>query len=66
MTANEIEAILAYTEFNLLKMVEDLEPHITDPDVVGEMYDRAYSVLSDLEVTFSTQHLLDQQEKVAK
>jgi len=53
------EAVLHYLEFHLIKMVEDMERHINDPDVIGGMYDRAYNILKDLEFTIDTQQLLD-------
>lgn len=63
MKSHEIEATLGYLEFHLLKMVEDLEKHIPDPDVVGGMYDRAYGILSDFEQTFNAQLQIEQAEK---
>lgn len=60
MNINEIEATLGYLEFHLIKFVESVEPHIIDPDVIGQMYEQAYSMLNDFEVTFNTQLLLFQ------
>ena len=59
MKADEIEAVLGYLEFHLIKFVEEMERHITDPDIIGGMYDRAYSILKDFEETLDQQHLID-------
>lgn len=59
MKNNEKEAVLHYIEFHLIKLVEDMERHIDDPDIIGGMYDRAYAILNDLEFTFDTQQRLD-------
>lgn len=55
MNKNETEAILGYLEFHLVRFVEDIEKHVSDPDVVAGMYDRAYSVLNDFEQTLAAQ-----------
>lgn len=61
MKINEAEAVLGYLEFHLLKFVEETERHIADPDVVGNLYNRAYDILRDFEVTLDTQvHLTTQ------
>lgn len=60
MKTNEKDAILGYLEFNLLKFVEESEKHVADPDVVGDMYDRAYSILKDFEITIEAQMLIDE------
>lgn len=64
MRANEIEATLGYLEFHLIKFVEDTERQVHDPDIIGDMYDRAYAILNDFEQTLDTQMLIDEQEKV--
>lgn len=66
MKINEAEAVLGYLEFHLLKFVEETERHISDPDVVGDLYQRAYNILSDFEVTLDTQVGLSAQIPVSK
>ena len=51
MNVNEAEATLSYLEFHLIRFVEDMEKHITDPDIIAGMYDRAYAILNDFEGT---------------
>ena len=65
MNANEADAVLGYLEFHLIKFVEDMEKHISDPDVIGGMYDRAYAVLNDFEGTLDLEFLI-QEVKRAK
>ncbi len=60
MNVNEKEALLRYLEFHLLKFVEAYEPHITDPDIMSDMYDRAYGVLVDMEQTIAAQTEIQQ------
>ena len=58
MTENEKEALIGYMEFHLLTLVEEVHKHI-DPDAIGTVYDRAYHILNDLEITLDTQLHLD-------
>jgi hypothetical protein len=59
MKINQAEAILGYLEFQLLNFVEETEKQVADPDIIGDMYDRAYGILADMENTLDTQILLD-------
>jgi len=59
MNANQIEAFLGYLEFHLLTFVEETEQVVSDPDVIGDMYDRAYAILADFENTLETQMFLE-------
>lgn len=61
MTNDQIDALLGYLEFSLLSFVEEHERHITDVDVVGSMYDKAYAMLNDFETTL----VFQQQDNVA-
>ena len=58
MTKQEQTAILEYIEFHLVKLVEGAETHIHDPDVIGDLYDKAYGVLVDVEHSLDTLTLL--------
>lgn len=51
MNETQIYATIQYLEFNLVKFIEEHERHISDEDVVSNMYDRAYALLYDLETT---------------
>ena len=57
MNEKRKEALISYLEFNLVKFAEGFEKHV-DPDAVGEMYDRLYGVLNDME------HVLDTEVKI--
>lgn len=59
MTSNEIQALLHYTEFHLITLVETMEHHITDPDIISGMYEHAHSALEDIAFSLETQYLLD-------
>lgn len=59
MKATKIEALLTYLEFHLLKMVEDVEQHLSDPDVIGNIYDKAYAILNDFQTTLEMQSMLE-------
>lgn len=54
MTQNEKSAILNYLDFQLLTYVEKFEKHV-DGDVLHQMYDDAYALLNDLDITLDTQ-----------
>jgi hypothetical protein len=62
MKLGEAEAIIGYLEFHLLTLVENAEKHVSDPDVIGGLYDHAYSILNDFEQTLTTQMLIDNAE----
>lgn len=66
MNTNEVNAILGYIEFHLLHFVEESERHISDQDVIGDMYDRAYAILADLEVSLDIQLLLGKNRNSAE
>jgi hypothetical protein len=59
MTTEQAQAIIDYLEFHLLAFVEETEHHVYDPEIIGDMYDRAYNVLNDFALTLETQTLLD-------
>lgn len=59
MKQNQAEALLQYIEFHLLNFVEETEPMLSDPDAIGDMYDRAYAILVDVEDTLAVQRLLE-------
>ena len=50
MTQNEKEALLTYLDSQLLTYVERFERHV-DSDVKQQMYDDAYALLSDIDIT---------------
>jgi len=54
MTQNEKDALLNYLDFQLLTYVENFERHV-DSDVMRQMYDDAYALLIDLDITLDTQ-----------
>lgn len=54
ITPNEKEALLGYLEFHLVKLCEQVEPNL-DPDAMGDMYNAAYEILSDMERTLQIQ-----------
>lgn len=59
MKTEQAQAIINYLEFHLLAYVEETEQHVHDPEIIGDMYDRAYKVLNDFALTLETQTLLD-------
>jgi len=58
MKINEKDAIINYLEFQLLVLIESVEKHISDPDVINELYDNAYKMLVDVDDTISVSLLL--------
>ena len=44
----EKDALIGYLEFQLSSLCDRLERNL-DPDAVGDMYDMAYSIVSDVE-----------------
>jgi hypothetical protein len=58
MNTHEKNAIIHYVETQLLYFVSTMEDHI-DPDAIGYIYEKAYDLLNDLELTFETQVLLN-------
>lgn len=62
MKLGEAEAIIGYLEFHLLTLVENAEKHVSDPDVIGGLYDHAYSILSDFEETLTMQMIVETSE----
>ncbi len=58
MKTNEKQALLQYLEFQLLTLVEGTEKHIDDPDIIGDMYDKAYAILVDIEMSIDTNEML--------
>lgn len=65
MKVEEIDALTQYLEFHLLKFVEDMEQHVYDPNIIGQMYDRAYHIVSDVEEALDVQFVLSNMPKVA-
>lgn len=59
MKPSDNQAVLTYLEYHLLQFVEDTEKHISDRDVVADMYDRAYGILADFEQTMAMQTALE-------
>jgi hypothetical protein len=59
MKQNQAEALLQYIEFHLLSFVEESEPMLADPDAAGDLYDRAYAILADIEDTLTVQRLME-------
>lgn len=55
MNVNEMAALLVYLEFHLMNYTQEVEKHITDEETIGDLYDRTYFILNDLERTMSTQ-----------
>ena len=55
MTNAEREALLGYIEFSLTQMVQELEKEgiISGTPQVGAVYDAAYEVLNDMEITLA-------------
>lgn len=50
LNVNEQEGLLHYLEFLLMKqLIEPISSHISDPDVIGFMYDQTYAILNQLE-----------------
>jgi hypothetical protein len=57
MTQIEKNALLNYLDFQLLTYVEKFERHV-DSDVLHQMYDDAYALLTDLDITIDTNNRL--------
>lgn len=60
MKVDEAEAILSYLEFNLLKMIEQIEPGIDNLEVRYDLHDQAYALLADLQITLDSQLMLQE------
>ena len=64
MNINEKDALVNLLEFHLLSFVEETGKYINDADIIGDMYDRAYSLLQDVEMSLDTQVKLNQPKRV--
>jgi len=54
MTNDEKDAVIGYLDYKLLVYVETFERHVPD-DVKQQMYEDAYAVVVDMEMTLDTQ-----------
>ena len=54
MTYKEKQALLGYLEFHLVTLCDQMEKHI-NIDAIGMMYDGAYAILNDMEITLQGQ-----------
>lgn len=66
MDNREIDALTAYTEFRLQKMLEKVEPFITDPRVTMELYHECNSIVEDMRENLLTQVEIENAEVVSR
>lgn len=64
MDKNNKQALVDYLEFSLVSFAEGFEQHV-DPDAVGELYDRLYGILADIEYTIDVGVELDQKPRAS-
>ena len=59
MTQREIFALSTYLSFLLETFCDEFAPQLPSPLAVDTMYERAYQILHDMEVTLDTQREID-------
>lgn len=62
MTKNEIEALVHYLTFSLESFCDEMIQHTT-PSGEQIIYDKAYTLLQDIEITLSSQREMTQKSK---
>ena len=63
MTSNEKKALVSYLDDQLMSMCHTMSVGL-DPQQTGDLYDHAYALIQDLEVTLQTSVEISQAERM--